>query len=294
MKTVVIIATKGRPQEVSNLVDALARQTVLPEKIVISACDQTDVAPIRASGNFEIVFGSPGSSVQRNRGLSLARGNYDLVVFFDDDFIPSRYWIEHVQDVFATYPDVTSVTGLVLADGVKSGGIKRSDGQTIVDEADRSRKANSSDYQLKRGQSAYGCNMAFRATSVESLTFDERLALYGWLEDRDFSVRASSRAGMVKANSLWGVHLGSIRARTSGLRFGYSQVVNPWYLKKKGSMTLPNAIGYMARGLLRNALGIIIPDSAVDRLGRFTGNLIGLKDIMLGQPVPEKVTELSA
>jgi glycosyltransferase involved in cell wall biosynthesis len=292
MKTAVIIATKGRPQEVSNLIGALARQTVLPDKIIVSACDHSDTAQMAADKNLEVVFGSPGSSVQRNRGLSLVRGRYDIVVFFDDDFIPSRYWIEHIQAVFARHSDVTAATGTVLIDGVTSGGISWSDGQLIVDKADRSKKTNPDKYGLKRGRSPYGCNMAFRACSVEGLAFDERLALYGWLEDRDFSARASQRADMIATHLLWGVHLGTIRARTSGLRFGYSQVVNPWYLMKKGSMTYAEALTYISRGLLRNALGTIFPNSTVDRRGRFKGNLIGLKDIVIGQWAPEKVTQL--
>jgi hypothetical protein len=36
----------------------------------------------------------------------------------------------------------------------------------------------------------------------------------------------------------------------------------------------------------------IFPSSTVERLGRFNGNLIGLKDIMIGQSAPEKVTQL--
>jgi glycosyltransferase involved in cell wall biosynthesis len=292
MKTVVIIATKGRPQEVSNLIGALGRQSVRPDKIVVSACEPSDTAQIAADDNLKIVFGSPGSSVQRNRGLSLVRGKCDVVVFFDDDFVPSRYWIEYVQDVFSNHPDVVSATGVVLVDGVISGGIAWSDGQLRVDEADRSKSTNLGNYGLKRGRSPYGCNMAFRASAVDSLTFDERLALYGWLEDLDFSARASRRAGMIATNLLWGVHLGSVRARTSGLRYGYSQVVNPWYLRTKGSMTYPEAVIYILRGLVRNAFGTIFPNSTVDRLGRFKGNLIGLKDIVTGRSTPERVTEL--
>jgi hypothetical protein len=292
MKTVAIIATKGRPQEVSNLIGALGRQTILPSKIIVSACDQSDTAKIAAVDNLEVVFGSPGSSVQRNRGLSLVRGKCDVIVFFDDDFIPSRYWIEHVQDIFATHPDVVSATGVVLVDGVISGGINWSDGQSIVEKADRSKNASLGNYGLRRGRSPYGCNMAFRASNVENLVFDERLALYGWLEDLDFSARASQRAGMIATNLLWGVHLGSVRARTSGLRYGYSQVVNPWYLRTKGTMTYSEAITYILRGLVRNALGTIFPNTTVDRLGRFKGNLIGLKDIITGRSAPERVTEL--
>jgi hypothetical protein len=134
--------------------------------------------------------------------------------------------------------------------------------------------------------------MAFRAKDIENITFDERLALYGWLEDRDFSSRAATRAGMISTDLLWGVHLGSKRGRTSGLRYGYSQVVNPWYLMKKGSMGHFEAFTYIARGFSRNALGFVFRNSTVDRPGRFKGNLIGLKDVINGSWAPEKITEL--
>src|ERR1700761_2700469 len=158
MKTVVIIATKGRPQEVSNLVEALARQSVPADRIIVSACDGGDVARISAAENVEIVLGSPGSSVQRNKGLSLARGQYDVVVFFDDDFIPSRYWIEHAREFFSSHADAASVTGLVLADGAKSGGLRWSGGQSIVDDADRSAQHAGGHYTIRHGRPAYGCN----------------------------------------------------------------------------------------------------------------------------------------
>jgi hypothetical protein len=98
---------------------------------------------------------------------------------------------------------------------------------------------------------------------------------------------------MTETSSLWGVHLGTSGARSSGLRFGYSQIVNPWYLATKGSMTRSEAmIMHIARSLLRNGVGMLFPDSTVDRPGRFKGNLIALKNILSGPPTPEKVLEL--
>jgi GT2 family glycosyltransferase len=294
--TVVIIATKGRPQQVSNLIDALALQTVPPERIVVSASDRDDIDHNRAiAKNVEIIFGPPGSSIQRNRALSLVRGKSDIVVFFDDDFIPSRYWIENIQILLSQEFNVVGVTGQVLADGVTVGGLDRSDGQSIVDNMDLSKKNNvaTHSYRMKEKRSAYGCNMAFRAKSIEHLTFDERLVLYGWLEDQDFGIRAAANGGkMIWTDAVWGVHLGIRRGRVSGLRFGYSQVVNPWHLMKKGSITPANTYRNIFRALAANSLGSFFPNSHVDRRGRLRGNIIGVKDIISGRWAPERIAGL--
>lgn len=294
LRTAIIVATKGRPQELAKLLDMLEVQTVLPDLIVISACDRSDIPQYGGEKkNVELIFGSSGSSVQRNRALSMVRGRCDIVVFFDDDFIPSRYWLEHLQMLFATQPGIVGVTGRVLADGVRAGGLEWSDGRSIVDKADVSSERMVIDtLQLEDLSSAYGCNMAFRTQAIEHATFDERLVLYGWLEDRDFTFQAKAKGRVVRTDAVWGVHLGSKRARSSGVRFGYSQVVNPWYLMKKGSMTAVESFSHIGRGLVANALGLILPNSHVDRWGRLRGNMIGMTDIVSRRWAPERIVEL--
>jgi glycosyltransferase involved in cell wall biosynthesis len=289
--TVVIIATKGRPQEVTSLLDTLTLQTVAPDLIVVSACDPTDIVQSSVvAKNVEVLFGPPGLPAQRNRALSSVRGKYDIIIFFDDDFIPSRYWIERLQMLIATESDVVCVTGKVLVDGVTIGGLEWSAGRLIVNEADSSSIAPANNYKVRDHQSPYGCNMAFRAKSIEHLTFDERLVLYGWLEDRDFSYRAGAR--MIRTDAVWGVHLGTTRGRSSGVSFGYSQVVNPWYLMKKGSMTPLAACRNIFRALAGNTLGSLFPNSHIDRRGRLKGNIVAAKDVMFGHAAPERVAEL--
>jgi GT2 family glycosyltransferase len=292
--TAVIIATKDRPQEVSNLLDTLALQTVPPDVIVVSACDPSDVEQSSVGAkNVQVLFGPPGLTAQRNRALSLVQRKCDIVIFFDDDFIPSRFWVERVQMLLATQPDVGCVTGRVLIDGVTVGELEWSEGQSMVDKADSSAKMiTMNDHNTQSNKSPYGCNMAFRAKTIEQLKFDERLVLGGWLEDLDFGFRAGFRARMISTDALWGVHIGAQRGRTSGLRFGYSQMVNPWYLMKKRSMKPFDACLNIVRGLFRNALGVIFQDSLIDRWGRLKGNMIAIKDIALGQWAPERITEL--
>jgi GT2 family glycosyltransferase len=300
LSTAVIIATKGRPRETANLLETLALQTVLPDVIVVSACDSSDIDQCNVpEKNVQVLFGPPGLAAQRNRALSLLQGKFDIVIFFDDDFVPSRFWIERIQMLLTTQPDIGGVTGRILVDGVTVGELEWSDGQSIVNNADSSTKVVTMDDQWMKDHTspiprrrAIGCNMAFRVKAIQHLKFDERLVLYGWLEDRDFGVRAGTVTKMIFTDLVWGVHLGTRRGRTSDLRFGYAQVVNPWYLMKKGTMKPFEACENILRGLSRNFLGVIFRDATIDRYGRLKGNLIGVKDIMLGHWAPEKMNEL--
>jgi glycosyltransferase involved in cell wall biosynthesis len=293
LSVAVVIATKGRPQEVLNLLDVLASQTTPPELIVVSACSQSDIGTdhIRAE-NVKVILGSPGLPAQRNRALSRIQGKYDVVVFFDDDFIPSRFWIERIRSLFATQLDVGTASGRVLVDGVKSGGLPWSYGQSLVDEADASDKMATPSNYGTQPNSPYGCNMAFRLKTIEGMVFDERLALYGWLEDLDFGLRAATRGRMISTDLVWGVHLGVRGGRDSGLRFGYSQVVNPWYLMNKKIIRRLDACVRIGRGTAGNVLLSFSQKSDVDRRGRLKGNLIGIKDILLGKWAPERIVEL--
>jgi|SRR5579872_160493 glycosyltransferase involved in cell wall biosynthesis len=291
LTTAVIIATRQRPRELSNLLRALTLQTVRPDKIVVSACDRSDVEPdVIEERAAHLLIGTPGLTAQRNRALALVRASHDIVIFFDDDFIPSRFWIERVRALLAAQPDVGCVTGRVIIDGVTGPGLEWPYGQSLVDDEDRKAPVvlNLDGMNVV---SPYGCNMAFRTQAIEDLWFDERLALYGWLEDHDFGLRMGARARTIWTDAVWGVHLGSNRGRVSGFKFGYSQVVNPWYLMTKGVMDRRDLSGHIVFGLGANAVGTIFRNSNIDRYGRLKGNIVGIIDIILKRWAPERIVE---
>ncbi len=103
------------------------------------------------------------------------------------------------------------------------------------------------------------------------------------LEDVDFCRRLAQFGRVVKDPALLGVHLGVKAGRTSGDRFGYSQIVNPVYLWRKGTLRWDRALGQMARNLAANLAGALKPEPWIDRRGRIRGNLKGLFDLSLGR-----------
>jgi GT2 family glycosyltransferase len=286
----VIIATRGRPELAGDLVRALSDQTKPPDAIfVIGSRDEDIVGLDKSEPGLTVKVGRLGLTKQRNDGLALARGRFPYVVFFDDDFIPSRYWIETATKLFAANPDLVSLTGAVLADGNKTAGISVEEGRKIVQQSDGEPPSNAC---LHDGFGPYGCNMAFRYSAVKDIAFDERLPLYAWLEDSDFGGQIKHRGRLARAEALWGVHLGHKVGRGRGITLGYSQMINAAYLARKGTLTSAFVANIAVRNLLINLIRAWHPEPFVDRRGRLWGNLVAIGDILRGRIRPERATEL--
>jgi hypothetical protein len=140
----------------------------------------------------------------------------------------------------------------------------------------------------------YGCNMAFRIQYVRAnqLRFDENLPLYGWQEDIDFSLQMAPFGRLVKSDRLMGVHLGVKAGRTSGVRLGYSQIANPVYLSKKGTMSWQHARKLISRNIAANLARSLYPEPWIDRHGRLKGNLLALMDLLRGKASPARILQL--
>lgn len=262
-------------------------QTQSPAIVVISATGATDVEPPTATTlNIECVYGPPGSTVQRNKGLALINGRADVAVFFDDDFAPAENWLEECAGVFLREPNISGANGLVVHDGAKGEPVSWQEARLLL-----ARKGHDP-LIVSRIPDLYGCNMAFRMSAIAESRFDERLVLYGWLEDKDFSRQAAKNGDLVQCNSLVGVHLGLQAGRVSGERYGYSQVVNAWYLYRKGSMPLREASVHILKALAGNAAKAAGKQGRIDRRGRLRGNLIGVAHLLSGSCRPERVAQL--
>jgi GT2 family glycosyltransferase len=288
MKVVVIVATFGRKEQVARLLAQLERQTLLPDAVILSAPD-ADHIPSNTVCRFPVsrVFGNTGLPAQRNIALDVAGDRFDIITFFDDDFIPADDYLEGVSKAFTQQPDWAVVTGHVLKDGATTAGLTWDEGIQAIREAGPATEARGVD-QI----SAYGCNMSIRAASIGGLRFDERLVLYGWQEDVDFTSQLRARGRVVCLKSIRGVHLGVKSGRVNGIRFGYSQVANPIYLVRKGTIPSTFALRLMGKNLLANLARSLWPESYVDRRGRLRGNLLALSHVARGRVEPEYILKI--
>jgi len=275
MKLVVIIPTYGRRDLLSKTLEHLEAQARSPDKVVISAPNSYHVEQYHPK-NFELsyVYGLTGACAQRNAAIEHVIDQYDILTCFDDDFLPSTSYLWRVEQGFEANPDWVVIRGEAVHDGATGPGFSFDEGLDLLAQADMSDPAKASAGPVVDDHiGAYGCNMSFRADVIGDLRFDERLPLYGWQEDIDFTSQLRARGRVVGMNTLYGVHLGIKAGRVSGIRFGYSQVVNPVYLVRKGTVPRDFAYKLMLRNIAANVLKSVSPEAYVDRRGRLKGNL---------------------
>lgn len=291
LSVAVIVASLGRADLINRMIQRMAAQTRQPDLLLFSTIVPADLPEdFTANDHVQAVFGPKGLPAQRNTALDHIGDRYDLVVFYDDDFVPSLHSIENVETFFRTNPDVAGATGHVLADGIKTAGIGDEEAVRIVAQHDRAQVYSGKIMRTVAG--LYGCNMAYRVAAIGAVRFDERLRLYGWQEDIDFSAQLRSCGQIVATDAFAGVHQGVKHGRTSGLRLGYSQVINPLYLVRKGTMTPRYALRLMLGNVLMNHARMLMPEPWVDRMGRARGNWIGLFDALRGRLTPERIETL--
>jgi GT2 family glycosyltransferase len=290
MRLTVIIPTLGRREVLRQTLEHMSLQTRLPDKVIVSATCPEDVCDFNIPGmTIETLFGSKGSCSQRNRALDTALLSSDVITFMDDDFLADPNYFKGLEAAFIAHPDWSVIGGHVIADGVGSQGFSFAEGVRILNDfAKHSGRAPT----VTDHPGAYGCNMSVRAANVGDVRFDERLPLYGWQEDIDFTAQLKRFGRVVSTTAIYGVHLGVKSGRVSGLRFGYSQITNPIYLLRKGTVPPAFALKLLSRNFVANIMGSIRPEPWVDRRGRLKGNLLAIRHVMTGRVEPEYILDL--
>src|SRR6202012_4204451 len=125
----------------------LARQTRIPDRIIVCGTCPDDVRGVdEVDPNIHILISSAGLTAQRNTVLSSA-DDVDLLVFFDDDFIPDPSYLSAIEKY-------------MLADGISGPGYTFDMAHQILDQHQRCRT------DIRPAFAAYGCNMAVRIAPV--------------------------------------------------------------------------------------------------------------------------------
>jgi hypothetical protein len=290
MKVAVIIATVGRPIEAARWVQHCSEQTLTPSELVYSIVRAADLPESFAEPAAHVVMGRGGLTIQRNTGMAALTTNPDIIAFFDDDYVPSRFCLEGIVRAFTARANLVAASGMLLADGINSAGISYADARQMVDDFDHQHRWQEASFTPLAG--AYGCNMAYRASAILGAQFDERLPLYGWQEDVDFSRRVARPEQMATSNLFTGVHQGAKGGRTSGRKLGYSQVANIAYLIHKGTMPVGKGLLNLGRNMVANHLKALKPEPWVDRKGRVVGNWLAVADVLRGKDKPEHILKM--
>lgn len=282
------IATVGRPAVLVQMLKRLRMQTRAPDAIIVCAPNSADVEGVAEAFSEAIILpGSRGLPHQRNVILRHVSA-FDVVVFFDDDFVPCRHYLENVEKIMIRHPDVVVTTGNVLIDGIRGPGLTFEAADSELQHCCSPSDVNCSLEEVFNG---YGCNMSLRLAPARAhgLAFDETLPLYAWLEDVDLSRQFAPFGRVVKSEATRGVHLGIKSGRQSGVRLGYSQIANPVYLIRKGTYTWRRGFYLIGRNVAANLIRSFWPETWVDRRGRLSGNIRAILDLVAGRLDPARV-----
>ena len=287
MKIAVGIATIGRAGILAQVVAELKKQTRSADTLYICPVSDSDVEGLSFDDAKAVrVEAERGLTKQRNAILEKAC-HHDILIFFDDDFIPHPGYVAAIEQAFQQHKDAVILTGKVLLDGKKVGGLSIETALNAIEQ-----QGNDLPSGMTPCYSAYGCNMAIRMETIvnNDIQFDERLPQYSWLEDLDLTRRIIHFGKSYRVLSACGVHLANQKGKISGVRYGYSQIANPVYLYKKcDNYRLLPAFFQAFRNLLANSLKYYFAEPYIDRKGRFKGNWLGIKDLLRSKLDPGNI-----
>lgn len=303
----VVVISMGRPDCLKDITECLNAQTRLPQQIVFVVTDPADVPLMLQPKNTppmdvvpQIIIAAKGTCHQRNIGIDAVTPCPGIIAFFDDDYVPAPNAIEAIETAFNTFgPDVGGMSGHLIADGINGDGISLDEAKLMTARHQTTQAPDflsSAKFGIQRQTiGLYGCNMALRGDAIGQIRFDERLPLYAWQEDVDFSHRVGKASGkkMILTDAFAGVHRGVKNGREKrGARLGYSQVANNWFLWKNNGLPGGFALRVALRNVLANHAGLARPSNWIDRRGRAYGNRMALRDILTGRLDPARVHEM--
>jgi glycosyltransferase involved in cell wall biosynthesis len=118
----VIIPTYNGANKLPSLLDALMKQTILPNEIIVAVDGSTDNTITvletykKSIPNLTILLsGNNGRSVIRNKGARQATG--DLLIFFDDDMVPEPSCVKvHTEHHFKHISSILTGAQVDIAD----------------------------------------------------------------------------------------------------------------------------------------------------------------------------------
>jgi len=251
----VVIPTHDRPESLSRTVEALLRQSLLPDEIIIVNDHEADIPPavgesITAAGvSFEycrLQSPRPSASASRNHGMKLATGG--ILVMIDDDVLPPTDCLAKIAEMYALAPP-----GSIAAIGPRIASLppKNRFGRwlwgvlaKVLGELRWAPRACAGRYAavpaklrrcLEPGRPLSGSLMTVRREIADEYRFDEEFFSGGYVlgEDRDFSLRIARDRPVFLATDLVVMHDPHPGGRPDRFRMGRMLVSSTLHTAKR-------------------------------------------------------------
>jgi len=213
MDVSVIIPTYNRPDDLSDAIQSILIQSVIPKEIIVvdSAINLATENIIRGFKSTEcrvnfLYLQNPidSSAVARNIGSKISSG--DILLFLDDDVVLEKNYIKEILKIYYEYPICLVAQGNVISSSKEISKNKKLWNKfwnlyckffcLVHGTANEMRVLKSgqnttppSPSKIINCQWASGCNFSIRKEIFEKYQFDDKLIKYSYGEDKDLSYR---------------------------------------------------------------------------------------------------------
>lgn len=288
-----VVPTKDRPDDLVKLLDSLARQTRLPDRIVVVDGSDTPVeAVVVAHPNLPLDYVRiypPSLARQRNAGMAKIGRDIAVAGYLDDDLVlepdaterMAAFWEAAGPEVGGAAFNILNqpptavdlVTRLFLLNGRVPGRMLPSGWPSQIPTVAETIECDW----------LYGGATMWRREVIDAYVYDEWFLGHGYGEDVDFSFRVSRshRLFVVENAKVW--HFTRPIRTASQRTLGRQQVVNRLYFIRKAGSFSPAAVAWAMFGqLVVNLAASLV---RLDDVGfrRFAGNVLGLADAARGR-----------
>ena len=298
-KVAFVVATKDRPKELRTMLKSLARQSSLPDQIVIvdSSEDHNGSLPKEfptLSINYIRYAGKPSASAQRNVGLSAVEKDMALIGFLDDDTEFEPYAMERMMTFWKSAPDdlggatfnivnhpslsVSFLKTSLFAERLglysrKKGAVLPSGFHTMIGHV----KAETFVEWLPTTA------VIWRRSIFDVHRFDEWFEGYSYLEDLDFSYCVGKRHKLAVVADARYYHFPSDAGRINSYDFGKIEAKNRIYLVRKHGLSVTRCyLGITVRLLM--SLSAACKSVNLSYVRRAMGNCVGLFQSLVREP----------
>ncbi len=250
----IVTPTFRRPKEVSELLENLSEQTVLPKEIIL-----IDGAPPQENETQEIVEKvikdfpftihymrrQGGTAVQRNFGIETAKS--DFVALIDDDVRLEKKFLSEILKVFADdkQKKIGGIAGYRANQHFRAENTERwrwYKRLKLLKTFEPGRYDFECGYPVNNNLQppftgvravdfmTTACAVWRREVFDAGLRFDKFFSDYGVLEDAHFSLRAGKNWNLLQCGDARCIELRSPNGRSSRRAIGYKCVVNYYYV----------------------------------------------------------------
>jgi glycosyltransferase involved in cell wall biosynthesis len=290
-----VVPTKDRPDDLRKMLESLARQTRIPDQIIVVDGSAPDIKSVVDSFpglplEYVRVF-PPSLAKQRNAGMARIASDITLAGYLDDDIVlePDAvwamldYWDRADGELGGTVFNITNTAAprwmrikcLFGLDHPIPGRLLKTGCTSILGNQDRDIE---SDWLC-------GGATVWRREVIESYGYDEWFRGTGYLEDVDYSfnVRGKYRLALV-ANARLAHYSPPVR-RDRHYLLGKWQIINRMYLVRKyrNRGLSPMAAWMASLGLTALHLATAVIKADGIQWDQFRGNLAGMISELAGR-----------